>query len=162
MNIFLLPVILIVLKLFLVRLFNLSFFPFDPLLLLVVFYSFFHNLDIKNYCGYAIYCGLCADIFSLDIFGIHIISYLGCVFIIASLSILIYRENRYFVYPMVFLSVFLVNLLSFVLKLFIFNTVQLCDSGWFLAVSFLQASVTVIFAFPFYKFSKRCVIELIR
>lgn len=162
MNIFLLPVIFIVLKFILVQLFNLSFFPFDPLIVLIVFYTFFHSLDVKDYCGYAVYCGLCADIFSLDIFGVHILSYLGCVFVVASLSILIYRENRYFVYPAVFLSVFLTNIFSFLLKLFIFNTVRFYDIGLFLVVSFVQASGLVIFAIPFYKFSKKCVPELIR
>lgn len=162
MNIFLLPLVFIILKFILIQLFNLSSFSFDPLLLLVVFYTFFHSLDFKNYCGYAVYCGFCADIFSLDIFGIHILSYLGCAFVIASLSIVIYRENRYFVYPVLFLSVFLVNLFSFALKLFVFKAVRLHDMGLFLIVSFIQAFITVIFAFPFYKFSRKCVPELIR
>lgn len=162
MNRFLLPLIFIFLKFILVQLFSLSWFLFDPLLVLVVFYTFFHSLDVKDYFGYAVYCGVCADIFSLDIFGIHILSYLGCAFTVAALSVLIYRENRYFVYPMVFLGVFITNLFSFVFKLLIFNTVQFHDIRWFLIVSFLQALGTVIFALPFYKISKKCVPELIR
>lgn len=162
MNRFLLPFIFIFLKFILAQLFNISWFLFDPLLALVVFYTFFHSLDIKDYCGYAVYCGLCADIFSLDVFGIHILSYLGCAFIVAALSVMMYRENRFFVFPVVFLGVFLTNLFSFILKLFIFNAAQFQDLQWFLVSSFSQALGTVIFAFPLYKFSKKCVPELIR
>ena len=73
---FLIVPLLVLLKFTFFSFFGSFWFLFDPLLALVVIYTFFHSMDMRDYLSYALFCGLWQDIFSLDLFGIHMFSYL--------------------------------------------------------------------------------------
>jgi rod shape-determining protein MreD len=161
MNKFSLAVLLIFFKFALTSFFSLPWSFFNPLFALVIFYTFFHSLDTKDYVIYALFCGLLGDFFSLDVFGVYTISSLACAFGVAFVTRFIYRQNWIFVFPMVFLGTLLANLAIFFLKFFFLKGGVFPFSGWFLARCLFESLGTVLIASPLYNFSKRCSYELI-
>ncbi len=130
---------------------------FDPLLAIVVIYTFFHSLDMRHYLVYALFCGFLRDVFGLDVFGISMLSYLACAFGVAVASRIIYRQNWVFVFPMVFFGVFLNNQLIFLLRVLLLPASHMNFSGWFFIRSLVESIGTVLLSYPLYIFSKRCV-----
>lgn len=161
MNKYLLALILIFLKYFFTAIFGFSWQLFDPLLVLVVIFTYFHSFDMLDYIKYAVFCGLLSDIFSLDLFGLYILTYLACVFIIVVTSRLLYRHNWIFIFPVVFLSVFLSYPLAICAKAVIFKTSVGPYTALFFTRSFCESIAAVLWAYPVYFYSKRCACELI-
>ena len=154
---FLIVPLLVLLKFTFFSFFGSFWFLFDPLLALVVIYTFFHSMDMRDYLSYALFCGLWQDIFSLDLFGIHMFSYLVCGFSVAVASRIIYRHNQIFIFPMVFAAVLLNNSLIFFLKILLPGAIPASFSGLFLWRCFLEAAGTTMLAYPFYLFLQKCV-----
>jgi rod shape-determining protein MreD len=156
---FLIVPFLVLLKLAFSSFFSSFWLLFDTSLALVVVYTFFHSMDPRDYVFYALFCGLWQDIFSSDVFGIHMLSYLGCAFGVAVASRIIYRHNQIFIFPMVFIAALLNNQLIFSLKSLLPGAAPFSFSGWFLLRTFLEASGSAAVAYPLYLFLQKCASE---
>lgn len=160
MDKFILAICLLFLKFAFVSLLSLPGPVFDPLLALVVIYTFFHTLDIREFVLYALFCGFCRDIFSLDVFGIYMLSYLISAFGVALASRIIYRQNGLLVFPLVFIAAFLNSQIIFLLRFFVLHIGTLHLSGGFGLRCLVESIGTTLFAYPVYLFSKRCALGL--
>jgi rod shape-determining protein MreD len=154
---FLIVPLLVLLKFAFFSFFGFSWLLFDPLLALVVIYTFFHSMDMREYLPYALFCGLGQDIFSLDLFGVHMLSYLAASFCVAVASRIIYRHNQIFIFPMVFAAVLLNNSLIFFLKILLPGAMPPVFSGLFLFRCFLEAAGTTLLVYLLYPFLQKCV-----
>jgi cell shape-determining protein MreD len=162
MNRFLLPFIFIFLKFAFVQLFSLPWPLFEPVLALAVIYTFFHSLDTKGWLIYAFFCGFVMDIFGFDVFGLYMFSCILSCFAVSVLTRFIYRQNWVFIFPMIFVGIFLTNhFVLFFKTVFLSQGFWISQYGWVLARIFLEAAGTTLLAYPFYHFSKRCAPELI-
>ena len=161
MNKFFLPPILILAELMLVQVFNLHLSLFNSLLLLVVLFTFFHSLDIRDFVLFSLYCGFLRDIFSLDFFGMNALSYVLCAFCVSAVSNIIYRHNWVLVFPLVFAAVFLNSQVIQLLKLLLFGISYQPTSIIFVLKVFAEAIGTSLLVYPLYQFFKRCVPEFI-
>ncbi|MFA5038493.1 MAG: hypothetical protein WC732_02300 [Candidatus Omnitrophota bacterium] len=131
---------------------------FDPLLALVLIFTFFHYLETKPFVCYALWCGFWQDLTAMSGFGVFMISYLACAFAAAFLSRIIYRPNRLFIYPLVFLGQILNNHIAFFLALFSSGR-MMPYSFLFLGRTFLEACGTALLAYPVSLFLKKCAPE---
>jgi rod shape-determining protein MreD len=161
MNKFLLATILVFVKFIFEAIFGFQWQVFDPLLVVVVVFTFFHSFDTLDYLGYAIFCGLLKDIFSSDIFGIYTLTYLAATFIVVAISRLLYRHNWFFVFPVVFIAVFLTYPTVFILKATVLKSTTGPYSAFLFLRSLVESFASVVWAYPIYIFSKRCACELI-
>ncbi len=161
MNRFLVALVFVFLKFSLVSLLSLPWVFFDPLLALVVIYTFFHSLDAKDFALFALFCGFLGDIFSSMTFGTFMLSYLACAYSVSFGSRIVYRQNWIFVFPLVFLAAFANNHFVFFLALLLPHTASIPYSGWFLARAFAESVGTTLAAYPLYLFAKRWLPELI-
>lgn len=132
---------------------------FDPLLALVVVNAFIRSLETRDYCFYAIFCGFCQDVFSADIFGIHIISYLVCALVVACALKFIYRDNWVFIFPFVFIAAFLNQQIILFLKVLASGSAGLSFSWFLLLRCSVEASGTTLLAYPLYKVLSPCAKE---
>jgi len=162
MNKFTLAILLVFAKFAFVQI---SSFPlpfFEPLLALAVVYTFFHSLDIKSWAFYCIFCAVLREIFSLDAFGIYIVSFLITCVAVSVLARLLYRDNWVFVFPVVFAGVFLCDhVVLFLKSFFMEETVWILNYGWVFVRVLLKSIATAIIVYPVFYFSKKCVPELI-
>lgn len=161
MNKFVLALILMFAKYMFAAVFGFAWQVFDPLLILVIVFTYFHSFDMPDYLGYAIFCGLLSDITSADIFGLHILLYCACVFIVVAASRLLYRHNWVFIFPVIFLTVFLSFPFVLLLKAMVFKAGANSMSALFIFRIFCESLAAVLWAYPIYLFSKRCACELI-
>ena len=157
---FLLPLLLLFSKFILVNFFSLPWSFFDPLIACVIIYTFFHNLDTKAFILYALFCGLLREFFSLDVFGIYLLAYLGCSLSVAFLARLVDRHNWMLIFPVVFFGNVLANLVVFLLRPLLDSTVSVGPTGLFFARSLLEALGTTLIVYPLYLFSKKCGLKL--
>ena len=162
MDLFILPLFLILLKFAAANFFSLSFSLFDPLMGLMVVYTFFHSLDTRTVFLYAIVCGLLREIFSCDVFGIYLISYLGSAFTVACVMRLVYRDNWLFVFPVVFFGTFFCNALTYILRPLLGGILPAGQSGLFFIKNLIEACGTTLFIYPLYRWAKKCDLKLIR
>ncbi len=159
MNKFLFALLLVFFNFAFAGVFGFSWSIFDPLLALVVIYTFINSMDTRDYLFFALYCGFLKDIFSLDAFGIAMLSYSLCALLAAFASRAVYRQNWIFVFPIVFFSS-LINAHAFVLfRSLIAPAGHLNFSGLFFARSLIESLGTALFAYPIYIFSKKCVLD---
>ncbi len=135
---------------------------FEPVLAIALFYTFFHSFDTKRWLVYAFYCGFLQDIFSLDVFGLYIFSFILACLSASLLSRVVYRQNWFFVFPVVFVGVMVSYVIVLVSKIFFvpyalsFSQVLRLLSGFI-----LESVLSTLLVYPLYLFSKRCVPELI-
>ena len=161
MNRYYLSIGLVFLKFALTSLLNMPLNLFDPLLAAVIIYTFFHSLDAKDFVTYALFCGFVSDLFSLNSFGTYMFSYLACAFLVSLLSRIVYRQNWLFVFPLVFLGVFLNAHFILIMKPFLSRGASPHYGGLFLLRTLAECSGTTLLAYPLYLFSKRCASQLI-
>ena len=161
MNRSFLAVGLVFLKFALTSLLSMPLNLFDPLLAAVVIYTFFHSLDTKDFVTYALFCGFAADLFSLNSFGTYMFSYLACAFSVSLLSRIVYRQNWLFVFPLVFLGVFLNAHFILILEPILSRGASPHYGGLFLLRTLAESFGTTLLAYPLYLFSKRCASQLI-
>jgi cell shape-determining protein MreD len=151
--------ILVFLKMMLTQIFSLPFSLFDPLLLLVIFYTFFHSMDVRDFIFYALFCDALRDVFSLDVFGFYLFSYFVCSLLVSIACRFIYRENPLLVFPIVFFGVLLNNTLIFFAKYAFLHSAVVFQPGWFLSRTLIEALGTTAASYPFFLFSKKCALE---
>ena len=132
----------------------------DGPLALVVMFTFAHSLDTRSFILYAAWCGLCRDLFGLDVFGVMTLSYIAIAFLISIATRFINRQNGFFVFPMVFVAAWLHPFLAVWVKAFFAETAVSPSSGWFFVRSFVQAVGTTVLAIPLYFLSRSCGWEL--
>jgi len=152
---------LVFLKFALTSLWSMPLNIFDPLLAAVIIYTFFHSLDTKDVVAYALFCGFVADIFSLNSFGAYMISYLACAFSVSLFSRIVYRQNWLFLFPLVFLGVFLNGHFILILEPILSRGASPHYGGLFLLRILAESLGTTLLAYPLYLFSKRCASQLI-
>ncbi len=133
---------------------------FDPLLAAVVLYAYFHNYDVRDNVLFAALCGVVKDVLGLDVFGLYAVS-----FVLVSLGVVygtrfLNRQQDIFVFPIVFLAVFVQRLGVGMGRLVFF------DAGprgsvvaFFLRVG-LTAAGTLVAAFALYRLSRQCDLGL--
>jgi rod shape-determining protein MreD len=153
--------VLVFFKFSLGSLFSLPLVFFDPLLALVLIYTFFHSMDVKYFIGYALFCGLLSDCFSLMGFGSYLCSYALCAWGTSLATRFIYRQNWIFVFPLVFIFSFLNSHFLFLLSRFFPGSVTFPYSGLFFLRALIESIGTTCVAYPLYLFSKRWLSELI-
>jgi len=158
----LLPIVLIFLKFAFVNIFSLPWSLFEPLLACVILYTFFHSFDTKDYVLYALFCGFLGEIFSADAFGIHIIAYLAVAFCVALICVVIYRENRLFLFPVVFVGTWLGNAVIVFLKSFFSHAAAGPAIGPFLLGGIAESAGNTLLVYLLDLFSKRCGLEFIK
>ena len=151
---------LIALQFFLSSLGWFSWSVFDGPLALVVMFTFFHNLDTRDSILYAVVCGLCRDLYSLDVFGLFAFSYIVVAFCVSFVTRFINRHNGVFVFPMVFVVSVFHPYLAAVIKSFFAESAVPSMSGLFFVRSLLQAVGTTALAVPLYLLSRPCGLEL--
>ena len=162
MNKYLLPPVFIFLKFVFVQSLSFPWPVFEPVLCLALIYSFFHSLDLKGWLLYALYCGLSRDVFSLDVFGFYIFSCVLSCFVVSILTRIVYRQNWVFVFPVVFIGIFLAgHFVIFFKTFFVSETIWVSQYWLALARVIFESAGTALLAFPIYIFSKRCAPELI-
>lgn len=162
MDMILLTLGLFFLKFGLTNFFSLPFSFFDPLLCLVIIYVFFHSLDSFVFIAFAIFCGVLRDIFSLDVFGIYLVSFVFCSMAVVFVARLVNRDNWLIVLPLVFLFVLFNNFLVVLLKPFFGSSINEGITGWFLLKNFTEALGTTALAYVLINFSKKCDLRLTR
>jgi rod shape-determining protein MreD len=160
MNKLLLPLALIALQFFFSALGWFSWSLFDGPLALVVMFAFFHSLDTRNAVFYAVLCGLCRDLFSLDVFGLSALTYVVIVFMVLFTTRFINRHNGFFVFPVIFIASLSAPYLGAVMKAFFAETAVSSSAGIFFSRSLLQAVGTTALALPLYLLSKPCGLGL--
>lgn len=162
MNKFLLPPLLVFLEFIFTSIYSLPWSLFDSLLTLVIIYTFFHSLDMKDFVVFALFCGFLRDIFSLDIFGVYMFSYLISSFCVSLVSVMLNRDNWFFIFPLVFLGTFLNNHIILISKFLFFGSPYQLQANWFFIRNLTEAGVNTLLAYPFYLFSKKCALEVVR
>lgn len=160
MNKLFLPLVLLVFESFLNALGFFSWSLLDGPLALVVMFTFSHSLDMRHFLFYAAWCGLCRDLFGLDVFGVMTLSYIAIAFLIALATRFINRQNGFFVFPMVLVAAWLHPSLAVWVKTFFAEMAAAPFSGWFFIRCFIQAVGTTVLAIPLYFFSRSCGWEL--
>lgn len=153
---------LLFLKFAFTNFFSLSFSFFDPLLCIVIIYTFFHSLDFFAFVGLAIFCGILRDIFSIDVFGIYLFSFIFCTLAAVFVARLVNRDNWFIALALVFLGVLFNNFLVVFLKPFFGSFASEGITGWFLLRNFIEALGTTALAYGLIKFSKKCDLKLTR
>jgi rod shape-determining protein MreD len=162
MDMILLTFVLLFLKFAFTNFFSLPFSFFDPLLCIVIIYTFFHSLDFFAFAALAIFCGILRDVFSLDVFGVYFFSFMLCTLAVVFVARLVNRDNWLIVLPIVFLCVLFNNFLAMFLKPLLGSFSSEGISGWFLIRNFIEALGTTALAYCLIIFSKKCDLKLIR
>ena len=156
MNKLFLPIALLFFQFFLNALGGSAWLLFDGPLALVVIYAFFHRFDTRDIVLYAVFCGLCRDIFSMDVFGLSAFAYGTIAFLVSLATRFINRHNDAFVFPVVFISAWLCPYVAVVLKALFAETAVSPFSGVFFVRGFLGAVGTTVLAVLLYHFWRLC------
>jgi rod shape-determining protein MreD len=160
MNIYLLPLVVVVIRWFLAAVFRWPWSVFDPFLALVAMYAFFHGFETRQNVLYALYCGFVRDLFSLDTFGLFMLTYLATALAIALFSVIVNRQSSFVVFPVIFAAAFLSSHIALVFKIWLERQSVFSYAPVFLGRSLLEAAGTTLFAYPLYHFSRRCALTL--
>lgn len=153
---------LLFLKFAFTNFFSLPFSFFDPLLCIVIIYVFFHSLNFFAFFALAIFCGLLRDIFSLDVFGVYLFSFVFCALAVVFVARLVNRDNWLIALALVFLGVLFNNFLVVLLKPLFGSFASEGITGWFLLKNFIEALGTTALAYGLINFSKKCDLRLTR
>lgn len=159
MNKFFLPPIFILTEYAFLQIFGLRWPFFDSAFVLVAIFTFFHSHDLKEFLFFSLFCGFCRDIFSIDFFGLHMLSYAVCAVCIAAVSNIIYRHNRTFIFLFVFIGVFLNSQVAQLLRALLFGVQYQPFSGALILRVFIMAAGSTFLVYPITYFTKRCVPE---
>ena len=136
------------------NLFNRWFRP-DFLLLLVIFVSLYWGVRYGLFT--AVFCGLLSDSAGTNVFGMHLFSFVVCVYFLAVLQKYVYTHgSRRSKVLIVFLVCGLNVFVEFVL-MNVFQRVGFWETLWF--VYFPEMLVTTLAATMVFQFFKRCVLK---
>jgi cell shape-determining protein MreD len=133
---------------------------FNGPLALVVMFAFFHSLDMRDTVFMAALCGACMDFFSLDVFGLSALIFVGIALAVSFATRFINRHNGFFVFPVIFIAVLLDSYFTVWAKGFFADASGDWLSALFFTRSFVQAVGTTALAVPLYLFSSRCGLRL--
>ncbi len=162
MNKYFLALIFLFFKFVFLQIFSFPYPIFDPLICLALVYAFFHSLEIKSWAFYTLFCAVLRDVFSLDVFGIYIFSFLFSCMVVSVLARLLYRDNWLLVFPAVFTGVFLHMHAILFLKTVLFSeSIWISNYGLFFCRAMSESIFTAVVVYPVYLIGKKCVPELI-
>ncbi len=133
---------------------------FDPFLAAIVLYAYFHNYDVRDNILFAGLCGLLKDVAGLDVFGLYTVSFVLVSTGVAYGTRFLNRQLDVFVFPIVFLAVFVQRFAVGMGRLVFFDTGPRGSVIAFLLRAGLTAAGSVVAAFALYRFSRRCDLGL--
>lgn len=160
MNIFFLPLLLVLVRWVLAAVLRLPWSVFDPFLALVAMYAFFHGFEARQNISYALYCGFIRDLAGLDTFGLYMLVYLATALAVALFSVIVNRQSPLFVFPVVFVAALAGSHIAWALAFGLGRAASFSYGFGFLGRSVLEAVGTTLFAYPLYHFSRRCASAL--
>jgi rod shape-determining protein MreD len=160
MNIYLLPLVLILVRWVLTAAGRLPWSVFDPFLALVAMYAFFHGFEARQNISYALYCGLIRDLTSLDTFGLFMFVYLATALAVALFSVIVNRQSPLFVFPVIFVAALASSHITWVLAFWLGRSASFSYGLGFFGRALCEAVGTTLFAYPLYHFSRRCALTL--
>jgi cell shape-determining protein MreD len=161
MNRYAIALILVFLSFAWAEIFRLPWTVMDPLLGVVVLYTFFHSLDGRAVVFFAIFCGFLREFFSLDVFGVYVASFALAAYGVSWFCRLVFRENWIFLLPAVFLGVVLNNAILLLLTSLGLGAGAFGEWARVAGRISVQASGTVLFVFALYRYCRPCVYDFI-
>jgi len=136
---------------------SINFFNIKPdiLLILVIFFNLYFSFKKGLIIGSL--CGLLKDVFSSSVFGLNLLSFIICIFIIKRIKKYIYKEDYLIRISIVFLISFINSIIYCVFRAAFFNLAFYVS---FLLIIFLESIYTALISPIIFIPFRKCVLKL--